>query len=177
MLLDRDGTINRQVDGGYVTAWRNFEFLPGAVQAMSDLTRRGFQLVVVTNQAAVGKGLLTLPELDAIHARMTALIERADGRVARVYVCPHVPGDGCACRKPRPGLLHRAATELGVDLASTYMVGDSPTDVEAGLRAGCRTILLEREPGPSSSERAWQPHHVVRDLAAAARLITSMARV
>jgi D-glycero-D-manno-heptose 1,7-bisphosphate phosphatase len=175
VLLDRDGTINRKVEGGYVTSWADFEFLPGALEGLAGLTDAGFGLVVVTNQAAVGKGLVSPAELDAIHDAMAASIQQAGGRLARVYVCPHVAGAGCACRKPRPGLLHRAATELGLDLARTYMVGDSPADVEAGLAAGCPTILLESGRRDLDSASPWRPRHVARDLAAAARLILAAA--
>jgi D-glycero-D-manno-heptose 1,7-bisphosphate phosphatase len=176
VLLDRDGTINRKVDGGYVTRWDGFVFLPGALQGLAELTGAGFTLAVVTNQAAVAKGLLTLAELEAIHDRMTASIERAGGRLSGVYVCPHLAGTGCACRKPSPGLLHRAAADLGLDLATSYMVGDSPADVEAGLRAGCHTILLESGRGDLDAAGTWQPLYVVPDLASAARLIVSSAR-
>lgn len=174
VLLDRDGTINRQVEGGYVTSWDGFEFLPGALEALAALTTAGFELAVVTNQAAVGKGLMDLAQLDAVHARMIAAIGRAGGRLARVYVCPHVPADACECRKPRPGLLLRAEAELQFDLAAAVMVGNSPADVEAGRRAGCRTILLKPDGESVDPADAWPPDHVAADLQAAARLIVSL---
>ena len=176
VLLDRDGTINRRIPGGYVTQWAEFVFLPGVLTALAGLTDAGVALAVATNQAAVGKDLVTTAELDAIHRRMTRAIEEAGGQLAGVYVCPHLSEAGCACRKPRPGLLERAAQELGYAPNEIFMVGDSPTDVEAGRRAGCRTIRLAAEGADDPAGDAAPADHVVPDLAAAANVILAMRR-
>lgn len=102
-------------------------------------------LVMVSNQSGIGRGLITPEEAAAVHARLEELLAAEGVALAGVYYCPHAPDAGCDCRKPSPGLLLRAASDLGIDLAGSYAVGDQPRDVEAGRRAGCRTALL----GPS----------------------------
>ena len=142
MFLDRDGVISRRVLDGYVTSWQAFRFLPGALEALRELTDFGLPLYVITNQSCVNRGILPRSELDEIHARMTAAIAQDGGAVAQVYVCPHRPDEECDCRKPKPGLLLRAAREHGLDLESSWFVGDTAADVVAGERAGCRTCLV-----------------------------------
>jgi D-glycero-D-manno-heptose 1,7-bisphosphate phosphatase len=174
VLLDRDGTINRRVVGGYVTSWEGFAFLPGALRGLADLARAGATVAVVTNQAAVDKGLLTRAALARLHARMAAAVTAAGGRLHGVYVCPHRPERGCACRKPRPGLILRAAADLGFDPRASFLVGDSLTDVAAGAAAGCRTVLLA--PGAAAAPGGpGRPDHVAPDLRAAAALIRRLA--
>lgn len=149
VFLDRDGTINRRRPD-HVKSWSEFEFLPGALAAISELSRRTERVAIITNQSAVGRGLISDDELQAIHRRMTEAVEAAGGHLEGVYACPHRPDDGCPCRKPRIGLLLRAARDLGVCLEDSVLIGDSSCDVEAARAAGCRAILVG---APSPSQR------------------------
>src|SRR5436190_5008528 len=128
VFLDRDGVINENVDGGYVGVWSAFRFLPGAIESIAALYRAGYPVVVVTNQGGVGRGHMTEAALQDIHARMHAAVEAGGARLDAVLYCPHAPQAGCDCRKPQPGLLRRAAAELGLALEQSFFVGDHLTD-------------------------------------------------
>lgn len=142
VLLDRDGTINvPAAPGEYVTDAARVELLPGAGEAIAALNRAGLPVAVATNQRGVALGQMTLDDLDAVHARLHALLAERGARLDLVLACPHAEGS-CDCRKPLPGLLERASRELGLPLADAVMVGDSETDVEAGRAAGTATIRL-----------------------------------
>jgi D-glycero-D-manno-heptose 1,7-bisphosphate phosphatase len=146
LLLDRDGVINRR-RSGHVKSWAEFDFLPGVLPALRELERRRVRVVVITNQSVVGRGLITAAALDAIHLRMVDEVASAGGRIEAVLACLHHPEDGCACRKPGTGLFERASRDLGVSIPDSVMIGDSLTDVEAALAAGCkRAILVGVEP-------------------------------
>lgn len=141
VLLDRDGTIceNR---ADHVTSWAKFKFLPGAVEALASLHQAGARLMLVTNQGAIGRGLMTPHELDDIHARMTNVLHGSGGDLDAIAICPHHPDDGCACRKPATGMLVDLARDRRFDLEEAYLVGDFVTDIEAGAAAGCVTVLV-----------------------------------
>ena len=142
-FLDRDGVINRKApEGQYVTRWEEMHFLPGAREAIRLLNNAGFFVVVVSNQRCVAKGLITSDELDCMHARIRHEFATAGARIDAIYYCPHETDPPCSCRKPRPGLLLDAALRHNVDLAASWMIGDSERDVEAGRSAGCRTVRL-----------------------------------
>ena len=141
VFVDRDGVINRE-RRDYVRQWGEFRFLPGAVETLVALARAGLDVFIVTNQSAIHRGLVSLDDVRRLHQHMVATIHRAGGRVRGVYVCPHTPDEECACRKPQPGLLLRAATEHGLDLARCYLIGDKVSDMEAGQAAGCRCMLV-----------------------------------
>ena len=141
VFLDRDGVINRRRPD-HVKGWDEFEFLPGVLPGLAELKSMGTPVVVVTNQSAVGRGLLSPEALYGIHARMLRAIDAAGGHVSAIYACLHAPQDGCACRKPQPTLLQRASLELGIVLSQSIMVGDSPTDVQAARAAGCRPVFV-----------------------------------
>jgi D-glycero-D-manno-heptose 1,7-bisphosphate phosphatase len=144
VFLDRDGVINRKApsDNEYVTHWDEIEILAGVADAVSRLNLAGFQVIVVTNQRGVAKGLLTTAELESIHRRMCEHLARAGAKIDGVYYCPHELEPSCGCRKPQPGMLFEAARAHDIDLAASWMIGDSEKDVEAGKRAGCRTVRL-----------------------------------
>jgi D-glycero-D-manno-heptose 1,7-bisphosphate phosphatase len=140
IFLDRDGTLNRPAaPGDYVRSPEQVELLAGAARAVGMLRRAGYLCVVVSNQRGVALGLMTEDDLAAVDARVAELIGGLDAS----YYCTHAIGDECDCRKPEPGLLLRAAEELGIDLEQSWMVGDSATDMEAGLAAGCRTLRVQ----------------------------------
>lgn len=141
VFLDRDGVINENRDN-YILSWADVEFLPGVFESLRQLADSDFVVVMVTNQSAVGRGLVTLEAVVAINDGIVARVGQENGRIDRSYICPHRPDEDCQCRKPRPGMLLRAAQELGIDLRRSYLIGDAVTDVEAALRAGCVPILV-----------------------------------
>jgi D-glycero-D-manno-heptose 1,7-bisphosphate phosphatase len=142
IFLDRDGVIieNRR---DYVRSWADVEVFPQALEALATLSRSSYCVVMITNQSAVGRGHISAETAAAINDRLLAVIRAAGGRVDAVYMCPHDPAAGCSCRKPRPGLLLRAAEDLRLDLSRSLMIGDALTDIQAGQAAGvARAILL-----------------------------------
>ena len=147
VFLDRDGTLNREVS--YLTRPDELELLPGAGQAVARLREAGYAVVVVTNQSAVARGFMTEADLGIVHREFQNMLARCGAELDGIYYCPHHPECGnppyrqdCTCRKPGPGLLLRAAAELGLDLARSVMVGDKLSDLQAGWNAGCRTVLV-----------------------------------
>jgi D-glycero-D-manno-heptose 1,7-bisphosphate phosphatase len=168
VFLDRDGVINVEVD--YLSSPEELELIPGAAQAIARLNALSLPAVVVTNQAGVARGYFSLERVGEIHRALERLLEaEAGARLDAVYVCPHHPsaGDRCSCRKPEPGLLLAAAREHGLDLARSFLVGDKASDIDAGRRAGCATILVQTGYG-AAELRAWsesfRPDHVADDL-------------
>jgi len=160
VFLDRDGTIMRDVH--YCCDVRNVEILPGVAPGIKLLNDSGFRVVVATNQSGIGRGLLDEEVLRRIHQRMLLRLLREGAMVDAIYHCPHGPDDGCECRKPRAGLLRRAAQELGLDLERSFMVGDSLRDIEAGREAGCRTAIVSSDPYAWENQ-GTRPDFVGRD--------------
>lgn len=146
VLLDRDGVLNREGDP-FVLTPSQLELLPGAADAVARMNDAGFDVVVVTNQSCVGRGLIDGAALEAVHERLRELLAESNGTLVDIYACPHTPAEGCRCRKPRPGLLLDAAHEHDIDLASTWFVGDALPDLEAALAAGCRPALVRTGKG------------------------------
>lgn len=155
IFLDRDGVIN-QNRNDHVKSWEEFEFIPGALESIRTLTETGLPIFIVTNQAIVNRGAITPEQLESIHNRMIAEIERAGGKIARVYYCPHDNHEKCSCRKPEPGMLKRAEEEFGIDLSQSFLVGDAETDVQAGLAVGARSILVITGRGRNFFVKCWQ---------------------
>jgi len=141
VFLDRDGVIIENRDD-YVKTWAEARLLPGALEALARLSRSSYALVLFTNQSAIGRGIISLAEAQAINRRLIAEIQGHGGRIDGDYLCPHHPDDACTCRKPAPGMLLRAATELHLDLAHSYAIGDAVTDLQAARAAGVRGILV-----------------------------------
>ncbi|MFC1631537.1 D-glycero-beta-D-manno-heptose 1,7-bisphosphate 7-phosphatase [Candidatus Omnitrophota bacterium] len=143
IFLDRDGVINRDPgNGGYVTSWGIFEFLPGSLQALKQLHQAGYNVIVISNQAGVAKGLYTKQALDQLTRNMQKEIAAAGGKLCSVNYCLHQDSDNCNCRKPKTGMLDRVARELDIDFSQTYFVGDNRRDILAGKAVGCRTIFV-----------------------------------
>src|SRR6266702_7328240 len=143
IFLDRDGVINRnRPQGDYVKSWKEFQFLPGARGAIARLTKAGFRLLVVTNQACIGKGIVSCATVQEIHVRMIQEIAQAGGRIEAVLCCPHLADAGCGCRKPAPGLLQRAFEEYRVDSRQAILVGDSAKDVQTAAAVGMPAIMV-----------------------------------
>jgi len=172
VVLDRDGVINRE-SPDFIRTPDEWVPLPGSIQALVDLTRAGFAVVVATNQSGVGRGLFTTDTLTAIHARMTQTLEAAGGRLAGIFVCPHRPEDACECRKPRPGLLQQIEGHFGATLRGRPVIGDSYRDLEAAWRVGARAMLVRTGNGKEAERRleGRVDTEVFADLAAAAALL------
>lgn len=152
ILLDRDGVINEDRED-YVKSWQEVRFIKGARQALKQIHQAGVPVVVITNQAAVGRGLITEDDLADIHARLMKAIQKAGGKITKIYYCPHHPEAHCRCRKPRIGMLKKAAQELHLDLRQCFFVGDALRDVQAGKRAGCHTVLVQTGQGEKSLQK------------------------
>lgn len=169
VFLDRDGVlVATEVRGGKPFAALSldgFAILPRAPAAVRALKAAGFVTVVVTNQPELARGNVDSATMDAMHARLSSAMP-----IDAVYVCPHDSGEGCGCRKPAPGMLLRAADDLDLDLASSYMVGDRWRDVGAGRAAGCTTVLIDC--GYDEPEHV-APDLTASDIAEAAALILS----
>jgi D-glycero-D-manno-heptose 1,7-bisphosphate phosphatase len=142
VFVDRDGTV--VVDRGYLADPEGIELLPGAGTALQRLDRAGFALVLITNQSGVGRGFFSTADLDRQHRRLQRLLEPYGVTFARIEVCPHRPDAGCDCRKPAPGMILRAARDLGLDLGASFVIGDKDSDTEAGHRAGCTSVGIGR---------------------------------
>ena len=139
VILDRDGVLNRKPPRAqYVTSPAEWEWLPGAPEALALLRRSGHRVALVSNQAGIARGAMTEADLQAVHAAMRADVERAGGQIDAIYFCPHGWDDGCECRKPRPGMLFQAQRDLDLDLSRTLFIGDDDRDGEAAAAAGCR---------------------------------------
>jgi D-glycero-D-manno-heptose 1,7-bisphosphate phosphatase len=174
VFLDRDGVINRPLERDHLpyapTRLDEFEILPEVPEACRRLKQAGFLLIVATNQPDVGRGVLGREVVETIHAEMCRRLP-----LDRVEVCYH-PGNGlsdCDCRKPKPGMLLRAARELGIDLAQSWMIGDRWRDVDCGHSAGCRTIFIDRG---YAEELKQQPDFRANHLGAAAEIILARAK-
>ena len=143
VFLDRDGVINRKAEaGGYVTSWAQMEFLPGVSEGIRLLNEAGFQTVVVTNQRCVAKGLITREELEALHQKMRDHIKSLGGTIDDIFYCPHEVSPPCGCRKPNPGMLLEAGRAHQIDMSSSWMIGDSEADMQAGRAAGCKVAWV-----------------------------------
>lgn len=152
VFFDRDGIVNQRHVGGYVLKWEDFILMPHFVDVLRLCRQLGFEVVIATNQRAIARGLITGAQLDAIHDRFRhELWEQHRLAILDVMVCPH-DRDTCDCRKPKPGLLLKAAEKHQLDLGASWMIGDQSWDVEAGRRAGCRTILVGEPDTPGEAD-------------------------
>jgi histidinol-phosphate phosphatase family protein len=143
IFLDRDGVlIENRAD--YVRDWSQVKVIPEAIHALSLARTGNYKIVIVTNQSAVGRGLILQANADEINHQLIHLIHHQGGQIDGVYMCPHKPGDDCFCRKPKPGLLLQASQELSLDLQRSWMIGDAWSDLQAGQRAGVRQTILIR---------------------------------
>ena len=140
VFLDRDGLINVQAaPHHYITRWEDFRFLPGVPEAIRRLNEAGYLVLLVSNQRGVARGMMTIEAVEDIHRHMCQALGQAGAHIDGIYVCPHNEGE-CHCRKPEIGLFLQAERDFPIDRASSWMVGDSDTDAEAGRRYGVRTI-------------------------------------
>lgn len=146
VILDRDGVINVDSDQ-FVKSADEWQPLPGSLEAIAELNRHGFKVVIVTNQSGIGRGLFDLAALEAMHAKLRQLLAELNGRIDAIYFCPHAPDAHCRCRKPKPGMFLDFAKDQNVDLAQVYAVGDSYRDIEAAQAAGAQPLLVKTGKG------------------------------
>lgn len=154
IFLDRDGTINKYT--GFLRNIDDFELLPGVTEAIKAINRSGYLAVVITNQPVIARGEVTHSELDMIHKKMETLLGKGGAYLDALYYCPHHPDKGydgeipelkfdCDCRKPKPGMLHKAAEDFNIDLSRSYMIGDGENDIKAANAAGCKAVKIETD--------------------------------
>ena len=141
VFIDRDGTINYD-SPDYIKSRSEFKFIPGSIEAIRLLGLNGFTSIVITNQAALARKLISLDELEHIHAMMETAIISGGGKITDIFFCPHLPNDGCECRKPAPGMLLQAQRKYNIDLTRSIMVGDNAKDIECARNAGCGKAVL-----------------------------------
>jgi len=155
IFIDRDGVINCRRPGDYVLDWSQFVFVPGIREALRQLSSLHLPMIIISNQAAVGRALLKCDVLEEITARLQQTL-LADGTIlAAAYYCPHRPDENCACRKPKPGLLRKAADDFNVDLRRSIFIGDSDTDAQAAQAVCCKPVLFGSGLDTTSHTMGW----------------------
>lgn len=182
VFLDRDGTINVEKD--YLCRVEDFEFIPGAPEAIRALKDAGFLVIVVSNQSGVARGYFGVAEVERLHAHIQSELAAFGTAIDAFYYCPHHPLEGigsfrvdCNCRKGRPGMLFQGASEYGIDLTRSFMVGDKDADIEAGQAAGCTSILVLTGYGASTAKKSGLgPVTACSDLRSAAAFILNEQR-
>jgi D-glycero-D-manno-heptose 1,7-bisphosphate phosphatase len=158
VFLDRDGTINEEVN--YLGDPALLKLTPGAAKAIHRLNSHNIPVIVVTNQAGIARGYFSIAHMHIVHQALDLILDPDNAKIDAYYFCPHHPTAGigeyktnCFCRKPAPGMLHQAAKDFQLDLSKSYLVGDKLTDIQAGNRAGCQTILVETGYGKTESTK------------------------
>jgi len=181
VFLDRDGTIIEDI--GYLAECSGIKFLPKVVEAIKLLNGNGFKVIIVTNQAGVARGYFTEETVKAINQYIQESLARQGALIDMIYYCPHhVEGiieeyrKECYCRKPNPGMIEEAIREFGIDCGSSFVIGDKISDIEAGYRAGCKTILLAgKDPLNDEREIAMTSDHISPDLYEAAKWLVKLS--
>jgi D-glycero-D-manno-heptose 1,7-bisphosphate phosphatase len=168
VFLDRDGVINRD-SPDYIKSWSEFEFLPGSLEALKQLTLNGFPIIIITNQSVIHRKMVSKKDLDFIHDMMKKTVQSNGGDIKDIFYCPHIPEDRCDCRKPNPGLIYRAKKRYKIDLEASIMVGDSAKDIECARNAGCGSAILVKTGNGVTAENILKdkmihPDVIVRDL-------------
>lgn len=142
IFLDRDGVINKKRDD-YVKSINELEIFPEIGENIWKLKKMGFLIIVITNQSAINRGIITLEKLEEIHSSIQKCLEEKSCNIDRFYFCPHRPNEKCDCRKPKAGLLIQAIEDYSINPSKSWMIGDCLTDIQAGEKVGCKTILLK----------------------------------
>jgi D-glycero-D-manno-heptose 1,7-bisphosphate phosphatase len=152
IVLDRDGVINYDSDN-YIKTVDEWIPLPGSMEAIGKLTQAGYKIAVATNQSGISRGYFSIETLNAMHDKMIKLAAEHGGKFDYIAYCPHGPDDDCDCRKPLPGLIHQIETALDISAKDCYMVGDSLRDLEAGVAAGLKSVLVKTGKGQRTLEK------------------------
>ena len=146
LFLDRDGVINKKLEGRYVRDFSEFEFMEGAIDAISKLTNKFKRIIIVTNQQGIGKGIMSDLDLNILHTKMEERIEKSGGNINKIYYCPHLEELDCLCRKPRPGMIEQALFDFPeIVLEHSYLIGDSDSDIETGKRMNLSAVKVDNE--------------------------------
>ncbi len=168
LFLDRDGVICGALPRGeYLVSWDEFRLVDGILEFLESARKKGYKLLVIANQAQVAKGLMQIETLREIHKKMRGLLR---GLLDEVYFCPHKEGDGCECRKPKPGLAHRAIEEFDIDPTQSFFIGDSDKDIAVGRVIGARTVFIRNEYNAEELKKC-NPDFVCSTLAETEKLI------
>lgn len=176
VILDRDGVLNRELASGWLDDPREWRWEAGSLEALRELTRAGRRISVVTNQSGIGRGLVSRQAVEEVHDWLRREVERAGASVAAIFMCPHAPGEGCDCRKPRPGMVRKAVLESGISARETLLIGDDLRDLEAGRAAGVRVALVRTGKGESVRSKVPAGTPVFDDLLAAVRRVVGSSR-
>lgn len=166
VFLDKDGVINLD-SPDYIKSWADVVFIPGSLKAIQRLTEADFSIILITNQSAVNRHLMTREGLDYMMAKLTHTIAENGGLITDVFFCPHTPEEKCSCRKPLPGLIHQACDRYVIDLSSACMIGDSDRDIECGKTAGCGYCILVKTGNGLTAEKKLLEKNLVPEYVAA----------
>ena len=142
VFLDRDGVLNKKRND-HVKSINELEIFPNISQEILKLKKKGFLIIVITNQSVINRQIITIKRLEEIHLTIQKFLMKSSTSIDKFYFCPHRPDENCICRKPNPGLIEQAISEYSIDVSKSWMVGDSITDIQAGEKAGCKTIFLK----------------------------------
>ena len=178
VFLDRDGVINLD-SSDYIKSWSEFKFIPRSIEAIKELTLKGFNAIVITNQSVINRNMVSGKGLEHIHASMKNEVKSGGGLIKDIFFCPHIPEDNCDCRKPRPGLIFQAQKAYSIDLKDAVMVGDSAKDIECARNAGCGKAILVKTGNGAKAEKTLEkkkicPDYIAQDLYEAVQWIVKI---
>ena len=179
IFLDRDGVINRFPGlGDYVTKVKNFHFIPGSLTALRLLTKKGYKIFIISNQAGVTRGVYSKAKLEQINSYMLRNVRKTGGKITKAYYCIHTPDQNCECRKPKIGSIREALIKLNKTIylaRKTFFVGDTEADIKAGDHAGCKTILVLSGKDTKKDAQTWpvKPDFIAKNLLEAAGIVTN----
>ncbi|MBW2589483.1 MAG: D-glycero-beta-D-manno-heptose 1,7-bisphosphate 7-phosphatase [Deltaproteobacteria bacterium] len=178
VFLDRDGVINLN-SSDYIKSWSEFKFIPRSIEAIKELTLKGFNVIVITNQSVINRNMVSDKGLEYILTMMKNEVRSGGGLINDIFFCPHIPEDNCDCRKPKPGLIYQAQKAYSIDLKDAIMVGDSAKDIECARNAGCgKAVLVKTGNGAEAektlAEKKIYPDHIAQDLYEAVQWIVDI---
>ena len=179
VFLDRDGTINVHVP--YINREEDFSLIEGSAEAISLFNKNGFKVIVVTNQSGIGRGFFSKEILESIHEKMYRNLDSKGANIDKIYYCPSIPEDESLMRKPRPGMINQACDEFNIISNKSFMIGDRETDIEAGARAGVKTILVLTGYGLEEKEKIsnwkYKPDFIAKDLLSASKYVIGTGQI
>jgi len=178
VFLDRDGVINLD-RSDYIKSWSEFKFIPRSIEAIKELTLKGFNVIVITNQSVINRKMVSAKGLEYILTMMKNEVRSGGGLIHDIFFCPHIPEDICDCRKPKPGLVFQAQKAYSIDLADAVMIGDSAKDIECARNAGCGKAVLVKTGNGAKAEKTLEekkiyPDHIAQDLYEAVQWIVDI---